>query len=201
MTRGKYAIVDPADYRRLSKYKWIAQQGQRTFYAVRRIRLEKGGKQKVVWMHRDIMQAGQGEFCDHVNHNGLDNRKVNLRVATRSQNAQNRRKPNVKSKSKYKGLSWNKRDKRWWARIQVNGRQKFLGLFEDEAEAAKAYGRAARKYHGEFAVLNFEGKQALINWGPNIFEVGEITSPVCKPARTPCIQCIHKSEQCRRPDR
>jgi len=104
------------------------------------------------------MKAGDGDFCDHINHNGLDNRKANLRLATRSQNAWNRQKAKIKSRSKYKGVSWYNRGKRWSVRIQVNRKQKFLGIFEDEIEAAKAYDRAARKYFGEFAELNFEKK-------------------------------------------
>jgi hypothetical protein len=119
-------------------------------------------------MHREIIRASDGEMCDHINHNGLDNRKVNLRLATRYQNAWNRRKPNVNSRSKYKGVSWNEREKRWHARIQVNGRSRFLGTFKDELEAAKTYDAAARKYHGAFAALNFDkskrekGKRKLV---------------------------------------
>ena len=107
-------------------------------------------------MHREIIKASDGEMCDHINHNGLDNRKVNLRLATRYQNAWNRRKPNVNSRSKYKGVSWNERQKRWHARIQVNNQSRSLGFFKDEVEAAKMYDAAAQKYHEEFAVLNFE---------------------------------------------
>jgi hypothetical protein len=113
---------------------------------------------KKILMHREIMKAGDGKFCDHINHNGLDNRKANLRLATHSQNAWNRRKSKVKSRSKYKGVSWYNKDERWSARIHVNRKNKFLGIFADEVEAAKAYDKAAQKYFGEFAELNFNKK-------------------------------------------
>lgn len=156
LSRGKYAIVDVGEYKRLSQYKWHVLKGQRTFYASRRVQVEGGGRQRAVSMHREIIKAKDGQCVDHINHNGLDNRKANLRLATRSQNAQNRRKPNNSSRSKYKGISFNKREKKWNARIQVDGKQKFLGFFRDEVEAAKAYDEAARKYHKEFAVVNFQ---------------------------------------------
>lgn len=112
-------------------------------------------------MHRVIIEAPDEMFVDHINHNGLDNRRSNLRLATRSENTQNRRKISTKTRSRYKGLSLHKeRRKGWSARIRVKGKSKFLGFFADEIEAGKAYDRAARKYHGEFAVLNFEGKQS-----------------------------------------
>ena len=111
LSRGLFAIVDPEEYEALSRYKWWAQLGKHngTFYAVRN---EKRGRVMVrVWMHRVIMGAAEGLFVDHINHNGLDNRKANLRLATAAQNAWN----SVRGKrgsSKYKGVAWDAASKK-----------------------------------------------------------------------------------------
>jgi len=159
LTKGKFAIVDPDDYERLSKYKWHAERATRTFYAARSIYV-KNGRNKHIAMHREIIKAPDGIFIDHINHNGLDNRKANLRLATRAQNGFNRLKTLKKTWSTYKGVFFHTRHKKWQARIVTHGQAKHLGTFANENDAAKAYDNAARKYHGEFAVLNFPTKKS-----------------------------------------
>ena len=153
LTQGKYAIVDPEDYERLNRYKWYAVKYGRSVYAVRSVTVRK--KKRHEQMHRAVMKTAKGKFCDHINHNGLDNRKANLRPVSRAENVWNMRKRKCKCSSKYKGVSWFSVKKKWQAGIQANGRKIFIGCFNNEVEAAKAYDRAALKYHGEFAALNF----------------------------------------------
>jgi hypothetical protein len=154
LTQGKYAIVDPEDYDRLSKYKWHANKAKNTYYAVRRVHVGYK-KWKHVKMHREILNPPDHLFVDHINHNGLDNRIANLRTATPQQNSYNRIHFTKNPSSKYKGVSFKKRTKKWQAQIHYEGKRKFIGSFDNEIEAAKAYDKAAKLYHKEFAVLNF----------------------------------------------
>ena len=107
-------------------------------------------------MHREILKAPDGIYVDHINRNGLDNRKANLRLATRQQNARNTPKTRRTTHSKYTGVSLRARHGKWCATIFANGRNTHLGHFDNQLDAAKAYDKAAKKHYGEFAVLNFE---------------------------------------------
>ncbi len=154
LTQGKYAIVDPEDFERLNKHKWYAVNMKHTFYAQRGISMSD--KRVLIMMHREILKVPDGMFVDHINHNGLDNRKANLRPATRAENSRNRRKfRKRKCYSRFKGVCWHKNKEKWLAQIWFNRKAMYIGYFNDEIQAAKAYDKAAKKYHVEFAVLNF----------------------------------------------
>ena len=106
-------------------------------------------------MHREIMETPGHLVCDHINRNGLDNRKKNLRNCTKRENNLNQP-AQRNSVSRYKGVYRRKNMKKWAACIKSKGKQRHLGYFNSEMEAAKAYDKAAKKYHGEFARCNFE---------------------------------------------
>jgi len=153
LTRGMVAVVDDKNYEDLTRHKWHAHKAARTFYA--RTNIPTGsGEYRGVYMHRMILDISEKEQADHINGNGLDNREINLRACSRSENLRNRR-GNRNGSSAYKGVYWDSRDKRWTARIKKDGQRISLGMYSDEIEAARAYDVAARDYHGEFARVNF----------------------------------------------
>ena len=148
LTRGKFALVDAEDYYRLAQFNWHAILGRTTTYAARR------ACGKIVKMHRWIMDAPDHLVVDHIDHNGLNNTRGNLRLCTHLQNSRNRI-PAARSTSKYKGVYWYKIIKKWVAGIYVNNKKQHIGCFENEIDAAKAYDKKAAEIFGEFACLNF----------------------------------------------
>lgn len=164
LTQGKVALVDDADYAELSKYKWCAWRIGGNWYSKRGIGTRKSFTQ--VYMHRVIMGALPGQQVDHINGDGLDNRRCNLRIATMAQNQANRRKSPGTS-SAYKGVTLDTKKGGWIAYIKVRQKRIHLGHFADEVDAARAYDAAALKYFGEFARPNFNpvtlpGQMSLI---------------------------------------
>lgn len=151
LTQGKFAIVDDEDYEELSKYKWHLSKLS-IFYA-RKTRKYESGKFSTISMHRYLLNAQKGMFVDHINGNGLDNRRSNIRICTQKENNRNMR-IGKKNKSGYKGVSWATDAQKWRAFIYVEGKNINLGRFSDKEAAAGAYNEAAKKYHGEFASLN-----------------------------------------------
>lgn len=138
-----YALVDDEDFEWLNQWKWHISNE----YATRQ------EKRKNILLHRIILNTPQGMYTDHINGNGLDNRRNNLRVCTRSENQMNR-KLQKNNTSGYKGISWNKRKERWAVRIYLNSEGFFLGYFNNKIKAATAYNQKAKELFGEFARLN-----------------------------------------------
>ncbi len=144
---GGTTIVDREDAVRVMPYSWqyIKRPKDRTAYAQARM------NRKIIKLHRFILGTLAGIEVDHINHDGLDNRKANLRECTRRQNAQNR--PVARGR-KYKGVTHLAGGK-WRVGIRVGGKTVHVGVFQDQVSAALAYDQAARKHHGKFALCNF----------------------------------------------
>lgn len=149
-----HAKFDKADMPLIEKYElWITASKRgpknRTYY-IRSCLKEDGIIKKAI--HRVIMNAQKGQLIDHINHDGLDNRRCNLRICTHTQNNINRRK--FKGASVFKGVSWCTRLNRWRAQIRPSGCSIYLGYFKHEKDAARAYNEKAKEMFGEFACLN-----------------------------------------------
>lgn len=152
LSKGKVAVIDAEDFELIGRHKWHCLRARKAFYAVRKVR-QPDGRQRTLRMHTAITGFA---VVDHIDGDGLNNRRANLREATVRQNNRNLRKTTGHT-SQYKGVSLYKSTAKWCAQIRVNGRTIGLGHHADEVAAAVAYDRAARLYFGEFAALNFPG--------------------------------------------
>ena len=153
LTKGKVALVDDSDYEYLSQWKWYCSSND---YAVRTQHVRLGRNNytgKRIYMHREILNSPDNMFTDHIDMDKLNNQRVNLRIATASQNAGNMKSKPLSS-SKYKGVCLDKSKNKWMATICRNGIHTTLGIFHKEEDAALAYNNAAIEFYGEFARLN-----------------------------------------------
>jgi len=149
LTQGKFALVDDEDFERLNKFSW---RTHRNGYAFR----HKSKVNPFILMHRQVMNCPKRKVIDHIDGNGFNNQKENLRICINKQNLCNRGKQKNNT-SGYKGVFWlksGKRLKRWLAQIKLNNKSKFFGYYDTAEDAALAYNIAAERYHGEFAKLN-----------------------------------------------
>lgn len=161
LASGYIALVDDDDFEWINKKKWRVKKPQdnRTVYSMASIYIGDS-RCKSVYMHREIMakhfgaKSLDGMTIDHIDGNGLNNQKTNLRICTQSDNNKNS-KARSHCVSGFKGVTLLKGKQKYIARIRVDGKDKFIGSYKDPVDAAIAYDRACKKLRGEFAVLNF----------------------------------------------
>jgi hypothetical protein len=158
LTHGEVTLVSPEDYERVSAYSWCLSKRGR-FRQHKRVmgHVYRNGKRTTQMLHRLIMECPDHLVVDHIDHNGLNNTRDNLRICTQGQNSANRR-PESRGSSKFKGVHKHKSSGKWRAQISDSGRNRHLGLFGSERDAALAHNEAAIKMHGEFAFLNELGE-------------------------------------------
>lgn len=150
LTYGQCAIVDTEDYEDLNRFIWQAiwTKTTRSYYVMRAIKVD--GKNACIHMSRAITNAPNDMQVDHRDHNTLNHRRSNLRVATCQQNNCNKRR-RIDNKSGLKGVSWRSSHAQWEAQIQSHGKKKWLGFFPTPELASEAYRAAALELHGEFS--------------------------------------------------
>lgn len=151
LTKGYEAVIDVADLHIVSGYNWTALVAPHAVYAYRAENSDE--KRRNVYMHRAIMGEPDGMEVDHIDCIGLNNRRANLRLATRSENGRNRRRQK-NSASGLKGVSWNAKDRVWVAFISADRKQRYLGQFSTQEEAHSAYVAASNIIHGPFGRPN-----------------------------------------------
>lgn len=147
LTKGFVAMIDADQSHLVEGHNWCALVTRHEVYAMRSV--QSKGKRSKVLLHRLVAGTPEGLLTDHINGNGLDNRRANLRISTRTQNNRNLR-TNKANTSGVRGVSWSAKLGKWWASITVAGKKKHIGYFSDLTAAAVAYEEASRFHHGEF---------------------------------------------------
>lgn len=158
LSQCKEALIDDEDFDKVSKFKWTYQKAytgvdKNCEYAF----TSTGGPhitRKRIYLHRYIIGAPKGKMVDHINGNGLDCRKDNIRLATNSQNQANSKTRTNKMYSNLKGVSFYKKCNKWMSTITVKGKRMYLGVFTTDKEAHEAYKKAAIKHFGEFSFIS-----------------------------------------------
>lgn len=150
----KEVIIDADDVDKFNEYKWHLSYDKCTdgFYVITDIIIE--GEKKTMKLHRYLTDCPSDKIVDHINHNGLDNRKSNLRICTYGENNQNSRSKKDNTSSLYKGVYWKKKDNKYVAQIGFEGKKIHLGYFDNDVDGAIAYNKKAEELFGEFACLN-----------------------------------------------
>jgi len=149
LSKGKTTLIDLEDVPQFLAKRWHALKSKNTYYAYA-FDKEKG---RCTPLHRELISIQPGEFIDHIHHDGLDNRKKNLRSCSMAQNNQNRRRTG--KRSQYKGVLWSRKRQSYQVMIGYKSKAYWIGSFKNDEDAALAYDIAAQLFHGEFARLNF----------------------------------------------
>lgn len=151
LSQDRFTVIDDDDFKFVVGYTWYAAKNGRTYYA--QTHVKDGAVWRTVKLHQLLLP--DAVKVDHIDGNGLNNSRSNLRTATTAQNGANRKKDKRPTSSKFKGVSWHRPKSIWISRIKVAGKGCHLGYFASEEEAARAYDKAAIMYFGEYAHLNF----------------------------------------------
>ena len=166
LTKGKSAIVDEEDFVRVNQFKWYHNNTRKTKeYA--RGQLPRAYRKKIIYMHRFIMNPPEGMIIHHINGNGLDNRKSNLYVCSYREHEFVENKHKKHKKSRFRGVSFDKRYGKYRARIRSKENVLFLGYFDNEADAAREYDKKLKSFGFRHAVYNFKkriGRKELLSF-------------------------------------
>lgn len=159
LTKGQVALIDDEDFDDISQYRWFAVAPRQKDYTHSWYAATKTGGRNIS-MHQLLMNPPIGSCADHIDHNGLNNRRSNLRITTTRENSWNTNK-HKNCTSKFKGVAWNREKSKWQVRICINGKEKHLGWFHNEIEGANLYDFVAIQFFGPFAKVNFPTQQSF----------------------------------------